>query len=174
MQNSSSNKRYGTDNVINWVKSKYPEEEIVFASASTILETRKIVPVGRSLQRIFQHRGVVIVTKNQIILKSLFSLSTLFYLSLLVFSMVALWESKDWSYLFGIIFFGIVATAALPYHKQIPLNEIREIELGSVKGITKTASLLTIYLENKSINIVSAEILKEDVVSLISPNGKCQ
>ncbi len=172
MQNSSINKLYGTDNVIKWMKSKYPEEEIVFASAATILETKKAVPVGRSLQRIFQHRGVVIVTKNQIVLKSLFSLSTVFYLLLLLFSLATLWESKDWSYLFGIVFFGIAMATTLPYQRQIPLNKIREIELGSVKGITKTASLLTVYLENKSVNIVPADALNEDVINLISPNRK--
>lgn len=172
MQKSSVDKLYGTDSAIKWMKSKYPEEEIVFSSAATILETRKAVPVGRSLQRIFQHRGIVMVTKKQIVLKSVFSLSAFFYLSLLVVSLIALWESKDWSYLFGIIFFGIATVASLPYQKQIPLNEIREIELGSVKGITKTASLLTVYLENKAVNIVPAEILNEDVVNLISPNRK--
>lgn len=64
MQKSSANKLYGTDSVIKWMKSKYPEEEIVFASAATILETNKTVPVGWSLQRIFQHRGAVIITKK--------------------------------------------------------------------------------------------------------------
>ncbi|GEM_PF-2736963 len=52
---------YNKNAAINWLKKKYPEEDIVFASAATILETNKATPTGWSLRRLFQRRGVLII-----------------------------------------------------------------------------------------------------------------
>jgi hypothetical protein len=93
MLRTLTDKLYSKDSAVKWFKSKNPDEEIVFSSAATILETKEATSTGWSLQRLFQHRGVVIVTQNQIALKdSLFSISTIFFS---VFS--HLFNNRDYS-----------------------------------------------------------------------------
>lgn len=57
-----------TNAAVEWLRSKYPEEEIIFVSAATILETDKVAPVGWSFRRLFQRRGVLVLTRNQLAL----------------------------------------------------------------------------------------------------------
>ena len=49
---------YSKGLAVKWLKSKNPDEEIVFASAATILETKESTSTGWSLQRLFQHREI--------------------------------------------------------------------------------------------------------------------
>ena len=56
--------------LVNRLKSKYETEEIVFASAATILETKSTHAVGWSWKRLFQRRGVVIFTDRRLHLQA--------------------------------------------------------------------------------------------------------
>jgi hypothetical protein len=153
-----------TNAAVKWLKRKHPEEEVVFASAATILETNKAVPVGWSFQRLFQRRGVLILTRNQLVLKdSFFSLFTVFYLFVIIASLAMFLGSQEWLYLLFVIPSSALVLQRLPYQQQIPLNDIREVKLGSVRGITAKGSLFTVYLRDKAINIVPAQILPEEV-----------
>jgi hypothetical protein len=60
---------YSLNTVVKKVKEKYPDEEIIFASAATILETKKLTPVGWSFQRFLQRRGVIVITRNRLLLE---------------------------------------------------------------------------------------------------------
>ncbi len=158
-----------TNAAVDWLRSRYPEEEIIFASAATILETDKAAPVGWSFQRLFQRRGVLILTRNQLVLKdSFFSLFTAFYLFVLIASLAMFLRSQDWLYLLLVVLSCAFILQRLPYQQQIPLKDIREVKLGSVRGITAKGSLFTVYLKDKAINIVPAQILPEEVIQAIS------
>lgn len=164
---------YSKGLAVKWLRGKNPNEEIVFASAATILETRGSTSTGWSLQRLFQHRGVVMVTRNQIALKdSLFSLSTVFILILLIFSIISFLQIQDSSAFLAIVVFGISVAQRLPYERQIPLKDIQKVSIRELRSITGKYSLLTIYLNDKAINIVPAQNLKQDVVELISSHAK--
>lgn len=164
---------YSKGLAVKWLKSKNPDEEIVFASAATILETKESTSTGWSLQRLFQHRGVVIVTRNQIALKDgLFSLSTVFFSAFLIFSIISFLQNQDSSAFLAIVVFGIFIAQRLPYERQIPLKDIQKVSLSELRSFTGKYSLLTIHLKDKAINIVPAQNLKQDVVELISSHPK--
>jgi hypothetical protein len=164
---------YNKDYAIQWLKSKSPSEEIVFASAATILETEKASPVSWSLKRLFQHRGVVMITQNQLALKDgLVSVSTVFFLFFFIVSFIGFLQSQDWNSVFAIIVFGGLILQRFPYQQQIPLKDIQKVEVSEISGITGKYSLLTIYLKNKAINIVPVQILKKEIVELISTQIK--
>ena len=48
------------------LKREYPKEEIVFASAVTILETTETSPVGWSFKRFLQRRGVAVFSQDSV------------------------------------------------------------------------------------------------------------
>ncbi len=169
MLRTLADRLYSKSSAIKWFKRKYSDEEIFFASAATILETKKNAPIGWSFQRIFQHRGVVIITRNQLVLKDgLFSFSFILYLSLLIFALYTLFESQDWSYLFAVIVFSVPVVQFRPYQQYIPFKDIQKAKLGSVSGIFTKGSLLTVYLKDKTVNIVPAQILSEEIKHIIS------
>ena len=164
---------YSKNGAVKWFQSQSPKEEIVFASAATLLETTGTAPVGWSFRRLFQHRGVVIVTRNQLVFKnSFFSFSAMLYLFLFVLSLVMFLDSRDWDYLFVLIFLGMLIAQFLPYQKQIPLKAIRKAKLGTVAGFFSMGSLLTVYFNNKVLTIVPAQLLSEEVVQVILSKKK--
>lgn len=152
----------------NWVRSKYPDEDILFASAATILEMRGASPVGWSLKRFLQRRGTVVFTRKQVFLRSsFFSLFTLFHLVMVVSFLALSFKTQDFTYLILSLPFGLLILQRLPYQKQIRVESIASVNLGSVQGITGRGSLLTIALADRAINIVPAQILPEEVVQLL-------
>jgi hypothetical protein len=76
--------------------------------------------------------------------------------------------SQNWLYLLLAALSSAFILQRLPYQRQIPLKDIREVKLGSVRGITAKGSLFTVYLKDKAINIVPAQILPEEVIQMIS------
>jgi len=57
------------------------------------------------------------------------------------------------------------------YRREIPLEDIRDVERGSVRGVTVECTLLTIHLEDKAIHIVPARIVPEEVMEAIASGG---
>jgi hypothetical protein len=170
MLRTLTDRLYGTNGVIKWLKNKHPEEEVVFASAATILETTQKNQIGWSLRRLFQRRGVMIITRNQIVLKdSMFSFYTVFWLFMFAFSLFAIFQSRSSDFILWAILSAIFLLQRLPYQRQIPLKDIRELKLKPIRGILAKGSLLTVYLENNTINIVPAQLLNDDIMSVISP-----
>lgn len=164
---------YSKGLAVKWLKRKNQGEEIVFVSAATILETKESTSTGWSLQRLFQHRGVVMVTRNQIALKdSLFSVSTVFFSIFLIFSIASFLQNQDSSAFLAIVVFGISIVQRLPYERQILLKDIQKVSISELRSFTGKYSLLTIYLKDKAINIVPVQNFKQDVMELISSHAK--
>jgi hypothetical protein len=173
MLRSLADNLYSKNSAVKWLKNQFPQEEIIFASAATMLETQDSAPVGWSLRRLFQHRGVVIITRKQVVFKnSLLSFSAMLYLFLLFFSLMMLLQSRDWDYLPVVIFAGLLVSQFLPYQKLIQLKDIRQVQLQNVRGLFATGSLLAIFVKNKVFNIVPAQLLTEDVIQVISSRKK--
>jgi hypothetical protein len=172
MLRTFADKLYGKDAAVKWFESKNPDERIVFASAATMLETSESGSTGWSLRRLFQHRGVVIVTRNQIALKdNLLSISTAVFSILLIFAILVFLMDRNPNAFLGIIIFGIFMAQRLPYEKQIPLKDIQKVSISELHSFTGKYSLLTIYLKDKTINIVPAQILNNEVVDIISAHA---
>jgi hypothetical protein len=168
---------YSKNSVIKWLKGKSPEDEIVFSSVATILETKESAPVGWSFQRIFQHQGVVIITRNQLAMKnSSFFLPTVFF-GLLILISLSMFQSQDFNSIcggiLGITFFSIpILRQCIPYQRQIPLQDILEVKQGDVRSMTGKYSLLTISMKDKTINIVPTKNFPNEVVELLIPRTK--
>ena len=164
-------KLHNKNAAIKWFQNNFPEE-IIFASVATILETKKAAPSGWSFHRVFQHRGIVIITKNQIAINSyLLSLSAIFYLSSFIFGLIMLIGTQNWDYLIGVIAFGLYTAQFLPYQKQILLKDIQRVKLGSVRRLFTNGSSLTIYSKGKEINIIPVQILSENIIHIISSSN---
>ncbi len=169
MLRTLTDKLYGKNATIRWFKRENPAEEVLFASAATVLETKEKTSTGWSLQRLFQHRGVVIITRNQIVLKSSFiSISTVLFSFFLIISINSFLQTQDPSSLLGIIVFSLLIAQRFPYNKQIYLTDIEQINTKGVSGLTGKYSLLTIYVKDKAINIVPAQHLDTEVIETIS------
>lgn len=160
-----------TQVAVEWLRRKHPAEEIVFASAATYLETAgSEAPVGWSLSRFLQRRGSFILTRQQLVFKdSFFSWVTLFYLLALGVSLVMLVSSQDWFYMVLAALASLSILQRWPFQQQIPLQDIRKVEISDVSSFMASASLLTIYVKDKAINIVPAQILPEAAVQVLSP-----
>jgi len=169
MLRSLADNLYSKNSAVKWLKNQFPEEEIIFASAATLLETKDAGSIGWSFRRLFQHRGVVIITRTQLAFKSrLLSFSAILYLFIFVLSLVLLFRNHDWDYLLPVILFGILTAQFLPCQKQILLKDIRKVKLGTVQGLFSQGSLLTVYAKSTVFNIVPAQFLSQEVMQVIS------
>jgi len=158
--------------VVNSVKQKYPNEEIIFSSAASILQTKGDNPVGWSFKRIFQQRGIAVFTRERIFLKSSFySLFTLIHIVIIVSCLILYFRNSEFIYLLISVLSGVYILQRLPYQTQIPVVDIKDVKLNPVYGATGRYSLLTVTLENRSINIVTAQNLSEEVKEILSPNS---
>lgn len=151
------------DEIANQVERTYPED-VLFATAATVLETGEPAPVGWYFKRLFQRRVVAVFTRNQVILTStLRSFLTLVYVFLIVGSLIIFFATQQLMVLLVGIVAGLLILQRLPYTKHIPMGEMKEIHLSAVRGISGKGSLLTIYLDNHAINIVTAKPLPDPV-----------
>lgn len=154
--------------VVRWWKHQSPKEEIVFASAAVLLETNDTAPVGWSFRRIFQHRGVVVITQNQIVFKnSLLSILAIICMVMLVLSILMLIQYPDWHYLPQVIILGLLAAQFRPFQKSIQIEDVQQINLKTVQGLFSTSSVLIILERGEVFQIVPAQLLSENVMQLI-------
>ncbi|HNE06362.1 MAG TPA: hypothetical protein PKJ84_08870 [Anaerolineales bacterium] len=168
---------YSKNSATKWLKKVDPNEELVFSSVASILETKESAPVGQSFKRFFQHSGVVLITQNQIAVKnSIFFLPTVFF-GFLVFVSLLTILSKDENNLFGgilglVVFSTPILRQCVPYKKQIPLQDIIKVKLSSVSGFTGKHQLFTITLKDKTLNIVPTQTMPGEVIELLSSPKK--
>ena len=172
-----SNILYSKNSAIKWLISNSPEDEVVFASVATILETKDSAPVGWSFQRIFQHEGFVIITRNQFVVKNGISFFRVIFFGFLVFISLSMFQSQDFNSLcggaLGLIVFSVpILRQCIPYQRRIPLQDIVEVKFGSTRSITRKYQLLTVSLKDKTLNIVPTQNIPNDVVELLSPYTK--
>lgn len=183
-----------TNSVAKWFKRRYPGEQILYVSPMTVLEGEDGVHVGRSLRRVFQRRGIVIITRQLLLLKSKFlSLYTFVYLGIaIVLLSIALGiqyllypfyrelvNNRFGALLVLAIFlpsffllmwsaiFGLPVFQRRPYQEEIALHDIRDIEVSTYQGLTGKYASLIITAGEKTLNIVAVKTLPEDVIQVI-------
>ena len=156
--------------LVNRLKSKYGTEEIVFASAATILETTSTQAVGWSWKRLFQRRGVVIFTDRRLHLQaSTWSVATLLYVILILLFILQFSRTGDLLYL---LLCGLAVPfilQRLPYQRDILLEDIPSVMLGLVQGATARATLLTVTLGSRAIQVVPAQRLPPHTLTRLFP-----
>lgn len=149
-------------------RKKFPAEEVLFASAATILETKLDSPVGWSFQRLFQRRGHVVLTSGHILLKSSFlSYYTVIYLGITLIFLFNYYRTAEPGNLLIVFLMGIFIYQRLPYQKEIRLEEIQNVRVGLVRGVSGRGNLITLYLEEKTIDVIPTRMFPEDIDRLI-------
>ena len=173
MWQSFVDKLYNKDCAVKWLKSKNPDEEIVFASAATILEANEDAPIGLSTKRVLQKRGVLIITRNQLVLKnSVISATNIGYFLFLIYSLVLVVVEKNWLFIIPAAFFCIGIAQRWSFEKHILLSDIQDVKLEEASSMRGKYPLLIVYLAGKVIQIMTAQILNQDILQAIKPSKK--
>lgn len=169
MLKSFADKVNNTISAVNWLKSEFPDDEIVFASAATATETKSVTPV-RWYQQILERYTTLVITKNQLVLKNnLVSPVTVFYAFVLIASVVTYLVSKDWQILLLVPLALLHIWFRLPYERQLPYTEIRKVMLDS-RSSARTE--LIIDMKEKVIHTVFAQTLPQKAWKVITSRTK--
>lgn len=173
MWQSFVNKLYNKDSAVKWLKAKNPDEEIVYASAATILETNEDTPVGLSTKRLLQKRGVLIITRNQLVLKnSVISAANMSYFLLLIYSLALMVGEKDWLFIIPAAFFCIGIAQRWSFEIHIQMGDVQDVKLEEASSMRGKYPLLMVYLTGKTIQIATVQIPNQEVLQLIKSSKK--
>lgn len=153
----------GSSGLARKVMRRHPEDEILLATAMTMMTTRTREPVGWSLRRFFQRRGNVVVTDQRIFVESsFFSFFTLFWLGFIVYgAYLAYTERNPIIGIFLAVAF-ILVWQRRPFSLEVPVGGVEEIRFGSVQGISARGDVLAIALPERTIQLVTAKKLSDE------------
>ncbi len=159
----------GTDSAVNWLRGAFPDEEIVFLSAATVLETKSIAP-AKWYQRVFERQVTLMLTKNQLALKnSLISRITILYSVWAIILLILYILDKDWGTLILIMMPLLLLLQYLPYQRQILYKDIRKILLNPMGG---ARTELVVDITEKVIHTVFAQTLPPKALKIITSRAK--
>jgi hypothetical protein len=154
---------------INWLKRESPDDQIIFVSAATVIESGSIAPVKWYHQ--LSARGVILIlTKNQVAFKkTLFSPLTVFYILIISLFLIIFIMGKQWS-IFLLAFLAFLDFLLhLSYRRKIQYNDIRKIMLDAREGI-KTE--LVIDTKEGVIHAFFAQTLPPKALNMITSRAK--
>jgi hypothetical protein len=150
------------------VDHTYPEK-VLFASPATAFETSEAAGRIWPLQRLLPHRGVVVMTRNRIFLTAQFwSLFSLVYLMIIIAALLLVLIAQHGLYLLPALVAGVFLFQRRPYKRQISMERMTEIHTSPVRSLTGRHTLLTIFLDSRSVNIIPADPLPEEVIQTLS------
>lgn len=146
------------------VERCYPDEQVLFTTAVTILETDQTSPIGWSLRRFAQRRGNVVITDKRLFVQSSFlSLFSIFWLGIIAYS---IYEYSHTGHFFHIAI-GIPAAIFIvqrrPYSRDLPFDAIRCVEFGTTRGIAARCDIMSIVLADRAIQLVTAQIVPSNL-----------
>jgi len=155
------------------VEHRYPDEEVLFATAVTILETPLASPTGWSLPRFFQRRGNVVITNARIFVQSSFlSLLTVIWLAVIGYCVYGF--SRNGHIVTAIL--AIVAAVFIfqrrPYSRDVPFSRIHRVEFGSVQGIAARCDVMSIVHDGRAIQLVAAQLVPDSIRERLQGLGK--
>lgn len=171
MWNSFVGMLYNKDSAVKWFKGKNPDEEIVFASAATFLETNGDTPVGLSTKRFFQKQGVFILARTQLVFKAnAFSLTAIVYFLFLVYSLILMFAEREWSFIIPALFFFAGLAQRRPFEKHVRVDDIQDVKLEEIISMRGKYPIIMIYLAGKVIQIVTAQVPNREILEAIKPS----
>ena len=147
----------------------HPSEDILFASATTILETDSNVPIGWSLRRLLQRRGNVVITSSRIFVESgSFSPLTAFWLAAIGFGIHELSNGADLLHVILIIVGALFIFQRRPYSCNIRFRDIESARPGSVHGIAMYCDIVSINFDTSTIQLVPAQLIPATVREMLA------
>jgi hypothetical protein len=153
------------------VERRYPGEDVLVATAATILETSGSTPTGWTLRRIGQRRGSVVVTNKRVFVQSSFvSAITVLWLALIFLFGVRYWHDGRTVNLV-IAFLPIVFLfQRRPYARDLSFDEIRRVEFASVQSMA-VCDLFSVALDSGAVQLVTAQRLPNAVRDVLCTVG---
>lgn len=154
------------------VAERHADEDVVFATAATILESLSASPVGWSLQRLFQRRGTVVFTNSRVVVSSSFvSLLTVAWVLVLAYGLYAVVGNP--TAINAVV--PVVAAAFLfqrrPYFRDIPFQEVQSVNLGCVRGIASNHDVIALILNDRVLHLVPSQIIPDGVREQLLARG---
>ncbi len=154
-----------TNDALNWLKCQSPDDEIVFTSAATVIESSSITPV-KWYQRFSGQRTTLILTNNQVAFKKcLISPIIAFDILMIIIFLIMFIISKEWIVLLWVLLFFVDALPYPSYQRQVQYKDIRKIML-DVRNSVRTE--LVIDAKGMVIHAFFAEILPKKVLNVIT------
>ncbi len=155
------------------VEHRYRDEEVRFATAVTILETPAATPTGWSLRRFLQRRGNVVITDARIFVQSNFvSLFTVIWLAVIGYVIYGYSRDGHMASILVALVSAMFIFQRRPYSRDIPLNQIHRVEFGSVQGIAARCDIMSIMLDGRAIQLVTAQRVPDCIRERIMELGK--
>ena len=150
------------------VASRFPGENVLFATSVTHLRTRDANPTGWSARRFRQRCGAAVFTNKRLVVKSgLVSPLTVVWLAVAFLIAWRWWETGSELDLFLAVGALVFILQRRLFADTLEYAQIRSATLGSVRGIVGTFPLLTLRSETESINLVTADELPVAVLGYL-------
>ncbi len=158
-----------TSIAINWLKRESPDDEIIFVSAATVIESGSIVPV--KWYHRFSARGVtLLLTKKQVTFKkTLFSPLTVSYTFIIGFFFAIFIMGKQWPILLLALLVLLDLLQNISYRRQIQYKDIRKIMLDT-RGSTRTE--FVIDTKKEAIHIFFTQTLPQKTLNMITSRAE--
>jgi hypothetical protein len=132
------------------------------ASSATFLETKGVSPVGWSLKRLFQKRGIIVFTSNRMFFQSGFlSLYTLTYVLAVVASLFTFFITGEFIYLLAAAMCSMLVFQHSPFQRDIAFSDTTAAKLGSVRGMTGRGHLITVVANGRTAHIATLDLPDE-------------
>jgi hypothetical protein len=169
MFNNLADRLNSTGYVVKQVQQRYPDEQVLFVSSATLLESG--ARAGWSLRRLIQHRGVAVVTTQRIIGQaSTISLYSLLYLMLGVMFLAGYVQSGDIVYLVFALLLLPFLVQRMPYRQDVPFTAVQKVQTGRSRGTSGSISLLAIrQTSGPTLNIILARALTPAMLEKLIP-----
>jgi hypothetical protein len=160
------------------VRSRYPDESLLFSSAVTILETPTATPTGWSLRRLLQRRGNVVITSERIFIQSsLVSPLTLIWLVAIAFGAYKVINGGAIPHIVLPIVGAFFIFQRRPYLRDIQVTKIQGVQFGAVQGMAARCDILSIDFGSHAIQLVTSQTVPDTVrvtLQQLSPRGDAQ
>ena len=155
------------------VEHRYRDEKVRFATAVTILETPVATPTGWSLRRFLQRRGNVVITDARIFVQSSFlSLLTVIWLAVIGYGIYRYSRDGHIASVMLAVVGAIFIFQRRPYSRDVPFNQIQRVEFGSVQGIAARCDIMSIMLDRRAIQLVTAQRVPDSIRERLRELGK--
>ncbi len=125
-----------TNFVAERMRRTHPEENVIFASAATLVHSSRTELVGISLSRVFQHRGVLLLTDRTLRFRSGFANPLMLLWTFVV--VYCLWgyiSTRAILDLVCAILLGLYILQRLPYGLDLPLASLSVANRATVRGL---------------------------------------
>ena len=145
-----------TSFLVKRVRRAHPGEKVLFASAATLVYDSKTELVGISPRRVFQHRGVLMLTDHALRFRSGFlSPITLLWTIAVGYFLWKYVRTHDILDLVAPIILSLLILQRLPFCLDLPLASLRVANRATVQGLVASGHGLVIRDGHRYLHLIT-------------------